>query len=109
MNSRQEYAPVNVVSYERDPSAKLAGKANKIIPALDTGIYKVKFDDGKYEQYTPNILTGAIQEIYNTDDYNTGFITEMCGYSYGSSSVPKSKAFFLFKNGNRTHVVTTKR
>ena len=107
LNTPKGSALVKVISRHRDPSGQLIGTRHDI-PQLDSRIYNVKFEDGHYEQYSTNILAEALASEFDNDGFDTGFISEISGYRQHSTSVPRSKGFFLSKCGNRNPVVTTK-
>ena len=40
--------------------------------------------------------------------FDAGFVSEISGYRKHSTCIPRSKAYFLSKNGRRTPVITAK-
>ena len=68
----------------------------------------ISFDDGHYKQYATNVLDEALAASSDNNGFDTGFISEISGYRRHSTSVPRSQAYFLFKNSRHTPIITTK-
>ena len=69
---------MKVILHKRYSSGKLSGKSNKPT-AIDIRIYKynITFNGSYCDQYTYYIIAETIQETYDVDGYDTGFIIKI--------------------------------